>query len=54
MECDVSDKARALNLHPGEWQLFCPNCDFKEEKNAAINPTCPECGSRLHIASEKG
>lgn len=52
MHVPVSDKARELNLQPGEWQLFCSVCDFKAEKNTAMNSRCPECGKQLHIASE--
>lgn len=54
MHIEPSQKARDLNLKPGEWQLFCPDCHFKVEKNTAAPPVCPDCGSRLHVAREDG
>lgn len=40
------------DLKPGDSQLFCPKCGFTLEPNTAARPECPDCGGRLHIASE--
>jgi len=40
------------DLKPGEWQLYCPQCGFKHEKNAAARPICPDCGTRMQVAKE--
>lgn len=41
------------DLKPGEWQLFCPHCDYRGEKNTAEKSICPECGKRMHVAEER-
>lgn len=41
------------DLKPGEWQLFCPHCDYRGEKNTAEKSICPECGERMHVAEER-
>lgn len=40
------------DLKPGEWQVFCEACGYKQEKNVAMKPICPQCGATLIIASE--
>lgn len=31
--------------------IFCPNCSFQLEKDAAMKPVCPVCRSGLHITT---
>lgn len=52
MHIQVTDEARSLDLREGEWQLFCPTCGYRAEKNTAQSSKCPECQYGLHLVEE--
>ena len=41
MHGEPSDKARSLGLQAGEWQVFCPNCEFKAENGTDTMDATP-------------
>ena len=48
---EIEEQLDLTGMEPDDWFLFCKKCLFQMSKNTAMQPMCPNCGTRLLIAT---